>query len=50
LWSLCIPAIFDLLGTNLAQAGLLFTSVSYFQLLRCTVIVVTVFLKVYVYE
>ena len=46
LWSLAVPAIFDLAGTSLAQTGLLFTTVSYYQLLRCTVIVVTAFLKV----
>lgn len=46
IWWLVIPSIFDLAGTNLAQIGLLYTTVSYFQLLRCTVIVVTAFLKV----
>lgn len=46
LWWLIVPSIFDLAGTNLAQIGLLFTTVSYYQLLRCTVIVVTAFLKV----
>lgn len=45
LW-LVIPSIFDLAGTNFAQIGLVFTTVSYFQLLRCTVIIVTAFLKV----
>ena len=47
LWGLFIPSIFDLIGTNLAQIGLLYTTVSYYQLLRCTVIVVTALLKVY---
>jgi drug/metabolite transporter (DMT)-like permease len=47
LW-LIIPSFFDLLGTNFAQIGLLYTTVSYFQLLRCTVIVVTAFLKAFV--
>ncbi|CBN75227.1 conserved unknown protein [Ectocarpus siliculosus] len=45
---LVVPSIFDLAGTNFAQIGLLFTTVSYFQLLRCTVIVVTAFLKAFV--
>ncbi|CAN0266977.1 unnamed protein product, partial [Ectocarpus fasciculatus] len=48
LWWLVVPSIFDLAGTNFAQIGLLFTTVSYFQLLRCTVIVVTAFLKAFV--
>ncbi|CAN0369690.1 unnamed protein product, partial [Hapterophycus canaliculatus] len=48
LWWLIVPSIFDLAGTNLAQIGLLFTTVSYYQLLRCTVIVVTAFLKAFV--
>ncbi|KAG5178524.1 hypothetical protein JKP88DRAFT_269098 [Tribonema minus] len=47
LW-LAIPSVFDLLGTNFAQIGLVYTTVSYFQLLRCTVIVVTAFLKAFV--
>lgn len=46
LWWLIVPSLFDLAGTNFAQIGLLFTTVSYFQLLRCTVIIVTAFLKV----
>ncbi|CAN0427748.1 unnamed protein product, partial [Ascophyllum nodosum] len=48
LWGLFIPSVFDLIGTNLAQVGLLFTTVSYYQLLRCTVIVVTALLKAFV--
>lgn len=48
LWWLAIPSIFDLAGTNLAQIGLVYTTVSYFQLLRCTVIVVTAILKAFV--
>ncbi|CAM9640823.1 unnamed protein product [Pylaiella littoralis] len=47
LW-LIIPSIFDLAGTSFAQTGLVFTTVSYYQLLRCTVIVVTAFLKAFV--
>lgn len=46
LWSLVVPSVFDLAGTTLAQTGLVYTTVSYFQLLRCTVIIVTAFLKV----
>ncbi|CAM9136661.1 unnamed protein product [Chrysoparadoxa australica] len=45
---LIIPSIFDLAGTNFAQIGLVYTTVSYFQLLRCTVIIVTAFLKAFV--
>jgi drug/metabolite transporter (DMT)-like permease len=45
---LILPSIFDLAGTNLAQIGLVYTTVSYFQLLRCTVIIVTAFLKAFV--
>ncbi|CAM9398506.1 unnamed protein product, partial [Phaeothamnion confervicola] len=48
LWLLILPSIFDMLGTNFAQIGLVFTTVSYFQLLRCTVIIVTAFLKAFV--
>jgi len=42
---LVIPACFDLAGTALAQVGLLFCTVSVYQLLRCTVIIVTALLK-----
>eukprot|EP00752_Nemacystus_decipiens_P007702 g6885.t1 len=48
LWWLVVPSVFDLAGTSMAQIGLLFTTVSYYQLLRCTVIVVTAFLKAFV--
>ncbi|CAM9637985.1 unnamed protein product [Discosporangium mesarthrocarpum] len=48
LWWLVIPSLFDLAGTNFAQIGLIFTTVSYYQLLRCTVIIVTAFLKAFV--
>ena len=40
-----IPAAFDLLGTALASIGLLFTTVSVYQLVRCSVIIVTALLK-----
>ena len=42
---LVIPACFDLLGTALASIGLLFTTVSVYQLVRCSVIIVTAVLK-----
>ena len=42
---LAIPAAFDLLGTALASIGLLFTTVSVYQLVRCSVIIVTAVLK-----
>lgn len=42
---LVIPAAFDLLGTALASIGLLFTTVSVYQLVRCSVIIVTAILK-----
>ena len=42
---LVIPAAFDLLGTALASVGLLFTTVSVYQLVRCSVIIVTALLK-----
>lgn len=42
---LVIPAVFDLLGTALSSIGLLFTTVSVYQLLRCSVIIVTAILK-----
>jgi len=45
---LIIPACFDLLGTILSGIGLLYTTVSVFQLVRCTVIIITAFLKVVV--
>jgi len=41
-----VPATFDMLGTALSQAGLLYTTASMFQLLRCSVIIVTAVLKV----
>lgn len=39
--------VFDLIGTSLAQVGLLFTTVGYYQLLWCTVLVVNALSKVY---
>jgi len=45
---LIIPACFDLLGTILSGIGLLYTTVSVYQLVRCTVIIITAFLKVVV--
>ena len=42
---LVIPSCFDLLGTGLASIGLLFTTVSVYQLVRCSVIIVTAILK-----
>jgi drug/metabolite transporter (DMT)-like permease len=42
---LVIPACFDLLGTALSGIGLLFTTVSVYQLVRCSVIIVTALLK-----
>lgn len=42
---LVIPSAFDLLGTALSSIGLLFTTVSVYQLLRCSVIIVTALLK-----
>ncbi len=47
LW-LFLPAFFDLAGTNFAQIGLVHTTVSCFQLLRCSVIIVTAILKAFV--
>jgi len=45
---LLIPSLFDLVGTALSTIGLLYTSVSIYQLSRCTVIVVTGVLKAFV--
>ncbi len=45
---LLLPAIFDLAGTNFAQIGLVHTTVSCYQLLRCSVIIVTAILKAFV--
>jgi drug/metabolite transporter (DMT)-like permease len=45
LFSLAIPACFDLAGTALAGVGLLYTTVSVYQLVRCTVIIVTAILR-----
>lgn len=43
---LAIPSAFDLLGSVLAQVGLLYVTPSLFMLVRCTVIIVTAILKV----
>jgi len=45
---LLIPSLFDLIGTALSTIGLLYTSVSVYQLSRCTVIIVTAMLKAFV--
>eukprot|EP00808_Paulinella_micropora_P017849 g46421.t1 len=45
---LAVPATFDLVGTILAQIGLLYVTASLFMLVRCFVIVVTALLKVFV--
>jgi len=41
-----VPSTFDMLGTALSQAGLLYTTASMFQLLRCSVIIITAILKI----
>lgn len=45
---LALPAAFDLLATFLANIGLLYVTVSVFQLMKCTVIVFVALLKVFV--
>lgn len=45
--ALAIPSVFDLLATALSQAGLIFVPVSTFQLMRCTVIIVTALMKIF---
>lgn len=42
---LLIPSLFDLVGSALSTIGLLYCSVSVYQLSRCTVIIVTAVLK-----
>lgn len=42
---LLIPSIFDLVGTGLAKIGLMYCTVSVYQLIRCAVIVVVGILK-----
>ncbi len=42
---LLVPAFFDLMGTALAKVGLMYCSVSVYQLVRCTVIVFTAVAK-----
>ncbi|TDH71869.1 hypothetical protein CCR75_001070 [Bremia lactucae] len=45
---LAIPAAFDLVATFVANLGLLYVTVSVFQLMKCTVIVFVALLKVFV--
>ncbi|DAZ98480.1 TPA: hypothetical protein N0F65_004917 [Lagenidium giganteum] len=45
---LALPAAFDLIATFLANIGLLYVTVSVFQLMKCTVIVFVALLKVFV--
>lgn len=45
---LFIPTVFDLFGTALAKIGLLYCTVSVYQLVRCTVIIITAILKAFV--
>ncbi|GAB9464568.1 Drug transporter [Globisporangium polare] len=45
---LALPAAFDLLATFLANLGLLYVTVSVFQLMKCTVIIFVALLKVFV--
>uniref|UniRef100_K3WIZ6 EamA domain-containing protein n=1 Tax=Globisporangium ultimum (strain ATCC 200006 / CBS 805.95 / DAOM BR144) TaxID=431595 RepID=K3WIZ6_GLOUD len=45
---LALPAAFDLLATFLANLGLLYVTVSVFQLMKCTVIIFVAMLKVFV--
>ena len=47
-WLMGIPAAFDLVGTALAKVGLLYCTVSMYQLVRCTVIIITALLKAFV--
>lgn len=44
---LALPAAFDLLATYLANFGLMYVTVSVFQLMKCTVIVFVALLKVF---
>ena len=45
-FKLMIPAVFDLVGTILAKFGLMYCTVSVYQLVRCTVMIFTAILKV----
>ncbi len=51
-WKLCtlvlVPSVFDMIGTALAKVGLLYCTVSVYQLVRCTVIIITALLKAFV--
>ena len=40
-----VPTVFDLLATALSTAGLMFTTVSVFQLVRCSVMIFTALMK-----
>jgi len=50
LFKLIVPSTFDMLGTALSQAGLLYTTASMFQLLRGSVIIATAVLKIIVLQ
>ncbi|KAG3094433.1 hypothetical protein PI125_g16574 [Phytophthora idaei] len=45
---LALPAAFDLMATFVANLGLLYVTVSVFQLMKCTVIIFVALLKVFV--
>lgn len=45
-FKLMIPAVFDLIGTIFAKFGLMYCTVSVYQLVRCTVMIFTAILKV----
>lgn len=45
-----VPSLFDLIGTALAMVGLFYITVSAYQLIRCTVIIITALLKAFVYH
>jgi len=44
------PSTFDMLGTALGQAGLVYTSASLYQILRCSVIICTAMLKILAFK
>lgn len=43
--ALILPSIFDLVGTALSQVGLMYCTVSVFQLVRCTVMIIVALMK-----
>lgn len=45
-----VPSIFDLIGTAFAKVGLLYVTVSVFQLLRATMLIFTVVAKYFVFN